>query len=58
MDDEWIYGGRLAQIHQTLVEGTPEWDAGVGREDTGRAVVADFGLRTFDVVARDVGGRS
>jgi cytochrome c oxidase cbb3-type subunit 3 len=23
MDDEWIYGGRLAQIHQTLVEGRP-----------------------------------
>jgi cytochrome c oxidase cbb3-type subunit 3 len=23
MDDEWIYGGRLTQIHQTLVEGRP-----------------------------------
>jgi cytochrome c oxidase cbb3-type subunit 3 len=23
MDDEWIYGGRLEQIHQTLVEGRP-----------------------------------
>ena len=23
MDDVWIYGGRLAQIHQTLVEGRP-----------------------------------
>ncbi|MBS0284333.1 MAG: cytochrome c [Proteobacteria bacterium] len=23
MDKEWIYGGRLAQIHQTLVEGRP-----------------------------------
>jgi cytochrome c oxidase cbb3-type subunit 3 len=23
MDDQWIYGGRLAQIHQTLVEGRP-----------------------------------
>jgi cytochrome c oxidase cbb3-type subunit 3 len=23
MDDEWIYGGRLVQIHQTLVEGRP-----------------------------------
>ena len=23
MDDEWIYGSRLAQIHQTLVEGRP-----------------------------------
>ena len=23
MDGEWIYGGRLAQIHQTLVEGRP-----------------------------------
>jgi cytochrome c oxidase cbb3-type subunit 3 len=23
MDDEWIYGGRIAQIHQTLVEGRP-----------------------------------
>jgi len=23
MDDEWIYGGRLAQIHQTIVEGRP-----------------------------------
>jgi hypothetical protein len=29
MDDEWIYGGRLEQIHQTLVEerpnGMPAW---------------------------------
>lgn len=23
MDDEWIYGGRLEQIHQTIVEGRP-----------------------------------
>jgi cytochrome c oxidase cbb3-type subunit 3 len=23
MDDEWIYGGRLEQIHQTLVQGRP-----------------------------------
>jgi len=23
MDNEWIYGGRLEQIHQTLVEGRP-----------------------------------
>jgi cytochrome c oxidase cbb3-type subunit III len=23
MDDQWIYGGRLEQIHQTLVEGRP-----------------------------------
>jgi cytochrome c oxidase cbb3-type subunit 3 len=23
MDDEWIYGGRLEQIHQTLVDGRP-----------------------------------
>jgi cytochrome c oxidase cbb3-type subunit III len=23
MDDEWIYGGRLQQIHQTIVEGRP-----------------------------------
>ena len=23
MDDEWIYGGRLTQIHQTIVEGRP-----------------------------------
>lgn len=23
MDDEWIYGGRLEQIHDTLVEGRP-----------------------------------
>jgi cytochrome c oxidase cbb3-type subunit 3 len=23
MDDEWIYGSRLEQIHQTLVEGRP-----------------------------------
>jgi len=23
MDDSWIYGGRLEQIHQTLVEGRP-----------------------------------
>jgi cytochrome c oxidase cbb3-type subunit 3 len=23
MDDEWIYGDRLEQIHQTLVEGRP-----------------------------------
>ncbi|HEY4212601.1 MAG TPA: c-type cytochrome [Steroidobacteraceae bacterium] len=23
MDDEWIYGGRLEQIHQTLIEGRP-----------------------------------
>jgi cytochrome c oxidase cbb3-type subunit III len=23
MDDEWIYGSRLTQIHQTLVEGRP-----------------------------------
>ena len=23
MDDQWIYGGRLTQIHQTLVEGRP-----------------------------------
>ncbi len=23
MDDEWVYGGRLEQIHQTLVEGRP-----------------------------------
>lgn len=23
MDDEWIYGGRLEQIHETLVEGRP-----------------------------------
>jgi cytochrome c oxidase cbb3-type subunit 3 len=23
MDDQWIYGGRLAQIHQTIVEGRP-----------------------------------
>jgi cytochrome c oxidase cbb3-type subunit 3 len=23
MDDVWIYGGRLEQIHQTLVEGRP-----------------------------------
>jgi len=23
MDNEWIYGGRLTQIHQTLVEGRP-----------------------------------
>jgi cytochrome c oxidase cbb3-type subunit 3 len=23
MDDVWIYGGRLAQIHQTIVEGRP-----------------------------------
>jgi cytochrome c oxidase cbb3-type subunit 3 len=23
MDKEWIYGGRLAQIHQTLVDGRP-----------------------------------
>ena len=23
MDDEWIYGGRLEQIHQTMVEGRP-----------------------------------
>lgn len=23
MDDVWVYGGRLAQIHQTLVEGRP-----------------------------------
>jgi cytochrome c oxidase cbb3-type subunit III len=23
MDDEWIYGGRLEQIHQSLVEGRP-----------------------------------
>ncbi|WNO52698.1 c-type cytochrome [Stakelama saccharophila] len=23
MDDVWIYGGRLTQIHQTLVEGRP-----------------------------------
>jgi cytochrome c oxidase cbb3-type subunit III len=23
MDDEWIYGSRLVQIHQTLVEGRP-----------------------------------
>ncbi len=23
MDDEWIYGGRLEQIHQTIVQGRP-----------------------------------
>jgi len=23
MDDQWIYGGRLEQIHQTIVEGRP-----------------------------------
>ncbi len=23
MDDEWIYGGRLEQIHQTIVDGRP-----------------------------------
>jgi len=23
MDDQWIYGGRLAQIHQSIVEGRP-----------------------------------
>jgi cytochrome c oxidase cbb3-type subunit 3 len=23
MDDVWIYGGRLEQIHQTIVEGRP-----------------------------------
>jgi len=23
MDDQWIYGGRLVQIHQTIVEGRP-----------------------------------
>ncbi|KRB86566.1 hypothetical protein ASE00_07710 [Sphingomonas sp. Root710] len=23
MDDVWVYGGRLAQIHQTIVEGRP-----------------------------------
>ncbi len=23
MDDEWIYGGRLEQIHQTMIEGRP-----------------------------------
>ena len=23
MDDQWIYGGRLTQIHQTIVEGRP-----------------------------------
>jgi cytochrome c oxidase cbb3-type subunit III len=36
MDDEWIYGGRLEQIHQTLVEGRPNgmpaWGAKVPDE--------------------------
>jgi cytochrome c oxidase cbb3-type subunit III len=36
MDDEWIYGGRLEQIHQTLVEGRPngmpEWGGKVPDE--------------------------
>jgi cytochrome c oxidase cbb3-type subunit 3 len=36
MDDEWVYGGRLEQIHQTLVEGRPNgmptWGAKVPDE--------------------------
>ena len=52
MDDEWIYGGRLEQIHQTLVEGGPT----ACLPGAARCPMSSCGncrLRALDVAAAD-----
>ena len=57
MDDVWIYGSRLEQIHQTLGRWPPERHAGMGRKGTGRGAVGPGNLRKIVVVApNDRGG--
>ena len=56
MDDEWIYGDRLEQIHQTLVEGRPNGMPSWGGKIPGSADMAAGGVRAFDVIAGDPRG--
>ncbi len=52
MDDQWIYGGRLDQIFNTHLSGTPQRDAGMGDAPHRGADLEDRRVRALHVAPR------